>query len=199
MLNIFKKETQKPIPNSNSNISGLVRDKNDFFSDELILVDQKLSANLFCAEKIIIEQTGVLQGNITSKLCVVSGTINGNIVSTGQMDIKSTAVIKGNIKSALINIEPGAVINGCVTIVEDIEAVAGLSEKINEHSADEYIAAKLAWESAEAGHIDSSIIVEAAEKAQPILPVNTLYAARPSSKQPDQKSKENDNTNERWW
>jgi len=144
MLEMFKKYPKKELISPLSNINGLVRDGNDLFSDKLILLDESLSGNLFCAETIVVEQNGKLSGNITSKSCVVSGTINGNIMSTDQMDIKSTAIIKGNIQSALINIEPGAVINGCITIMQDTAAVADLSEKIKGYSPDEYLEAKLA-------------------------------------------------------
>jgi len=143
MLNIFKKDTPKDLPSTASNISTLARDGNDLFSDTLILLDERLSGNLFCAEKIVVEQNGILSGNITSKLCVVSGTINGNIVSSDQMDIKSTAIIKGNIQSALINIEPGAVINGSITIKENTSDVfSNLADKIKGFSENEYLTDK---------------------------------------------------------
>ena len=143
MLEIFKRSPKKELLAPISNISTLARQGNDLFSDTLILLDERLSGNLFCADKIVVEQNGVLSGNITSKLCVVSGTITGNIVSTDQMDIKSTAIIKGNIRSALINIEPGVVINGSVTIIDDGEAVTGLSKKIKEFSEKEYLRDRL--------------------------------------------------------
>src|ERR1700748_1024154 len=135
MLEMFKKYPRKELnTNPVSNISGLVREGNDLFSDKLILLDESLSGNLFCAEEIVVEQNGILSGNMTAKRCIVSGTINGDIVSTDQMDIKSTAVIRGNIKSAAINIEPGAVINGKVIIASDNKAAARLMERINNHS-----------------------------------------------------------------
>jgi cytoskeletal protein CcmA (bactofilin family) len=140
MLNIFKKDPPKDLLNNTGNISSLARDGNNLFSDTLILLDERLSGNLFCAEKIVVEQNGILSGNITSKLCVVSGTINGNIVSSDQMEIKSTAIIKGNIQSALINIEPGAVINGSVTIKENTgDVFSNLADKIKEFSENEYL------------------------------------------------------------
>jgi len=157
MLEMFRKYPRKDIISPISNISGLVREGNDLFSDKLILLDESLSGNLFCAETIVVEQNGKLSGNITSKSCVVSGTINGNIVSTDQMDIKSTAIIKGNIQSALINIEPGAVINGCVTIMQDTAAVTDLSEKIKGYSPDEYQDAKAAGELAELNRVQVDV------------------------------------------
>jgi cytoskeletal protein CcmA (bactofilin family) len=174
MLEMFKKYPRKELNTAPaSNISGLVREGNDLFSDKLILLDESLSGNLFCAETIVVEQNGKLSGNITSKSCVVSGTINGNIVSTDQMNIKSTAIIKGNIQSALINIEPGAVINGCVTIMQDTAAIADLSEKIKGYSPDEYLEAKLAgWliDAQPADNTDGNIVVTE-EKLQDKPPI----------------------------
>jgi cytoskeletal protein CcmA (bactofilin family) len=141
MLNIFKKEPQvliEPI----SNIKDLIRDGNDYFSDEFIVLDEKLTGNLFCAEKVAVELHGILRGNITSKTCLVTGTVNGDILSLDLLDIKATAVVRGNIQSAKVNIEPGAVINGYITVGEDIEA---LTEQWNKtkFSTDDYLTTKL--------------------------------------------------------
>src|ERR1700744_2545250 len=88
-----------------SNINTLTREGNDLFSDTQILLDERLSGNLFCTDTVVVEQNGVLSGNLTSKQCVVSGKITGDIVSADQIDVKSTAVIKGNITCASLNIE----------------------------------------------------------------------------------------------
>lgn len=149
MFEFFKRTPKKDPETPISNIAALVREGNNLLSDSLILLDERLSGNLFCAEEIVVEQNGVLSGNMTAKRCIVSGTINGDIVSTDQMDIKSTAVIRGNIKSATINIEPGAVINGKIVIAEDNRAAAKLMERINNHSSEEYLNAKLAAEHVE--------------------------------------------------
>ncbi|GAA4100155.1 bactofilin family protein [Mucilaginibacter panaciglaebae] len=137
MLSIFKKET--PIINEPaSNIKDLAHDGHNYFSDELILLDEPLSGNLFCAEKVLIEQHGILKGNVTSKTCLVTGQVNGNILSLDLLDIKATAIVRGNIQSAKVNIEPGAVINGYITVGEDIEA---LTEQWNKtkFSTDQYL------------------------------------------------------------
>jgi len=149
MFEFFKRSSKKESEAPVSNIATLVREGDNLLSDSLILLDERLSGNLFCAEKIVVEQNGILSGNMTAKRCVVSGTINGDIISTDEMNIKSTAVIRGTIKSPAINIEPGAVINGKVIIATDNKAAAKLMERINNHSADEYLSAKLAAEKTE--------------------------------------------------
>ncbi len=193
-----------------------MREGNDLFSDELILLDEKLSGNLFCAEKIVVEQNGILSGNIISKLCVVSGTVNGNIVSADQMEIKSTAVIKGEIKSALINIEPGAVINGAVTIAKDTNVIAKLSEKINKYSSSEYLNARLAAEAELNQLIDSSVnVVTRQQEVSKNIPIQAIkikephnnvappvkpVAPAPKSKAAEPKdNKPEEGGSQRWW
>jgi cytoskeletal protein CcmA (bactofilin family) len=144
MLELLKRSRKKDTPPV-SNIDSLIRDGDDLFSDTLILLNERLSGNLFCSESIVIEQNGVLSGNVTSKQCVVSGTITGDIVSTGQTEIKGTAIIKGNIISALINVEPGAVINGRIKTGGDMAAwVNELSKKIKKANTQKMVADKAA-------------------------------------------------------
>lgn len=155
MFEFFKRSAKKEPEAPISNIATLVREGDNLLSDSLILLDERLSGNLFCAEEIVVEQNGILSGNMTAKRCIVSGTINGDIVSTDEMNIKSTAVIRGTIKSPAINIEPGAIINGKVIIATDNKAGAKLMERINNHSADEYLSAKLAAEKAEQDSLEA--------------------------------------------
>lgn len=164
MLNIFKKETQ-PVIESVSNIRDLAHDGNDYFSDEFIILDDRLTGNLFCAEKVAVELHGVLKGNITSKTCLVTGTVNGDILSLDLLDIKATAVVRGNIQSAKVNIEPGAVINGYITVGEDIEA---LTEQWNKtkFSTDDYLTTKL--------HKELSGLTQISVAEQKIEPVEVV-------------------------
>jgi cytoskeletal protein CcmA (bactofilin family) len=166
MLNIFKKETHT-VNEQISNIRDLIHDGNDYFSDELIVLDEQLTGNLFCAEKVAVEQHGVLTGNITSKTCLVTGTVNGDILSLDLLDIKATAVVRGNIQSAKVNIEPGAVINGYITVGEDIEALT-LQWNKTRFSTDDYLTTKLNKELSTLNNISVAPTI-AAKKIEPGL------------------------------
>lgn len=203
MLNIFRKEpATQPIPKSN--IKDLINDGNDYFSDELICLGENLTGNLFCAEKVIIDQHAELTGNITSKTCLVTGVVNGNITSLDLLDIKAGAVVRGSIQSATVNIEPGAVINGYITVGEDIEALNEQWKK-TKFATDEYLTMKLQRELASlnkittaadpaAGKIEpglvAAVIQQTANKpAEPLKAAQTkpLMAAGPTSlEQPKQ-------------
>lgn len=225
MLSIFKKETP-PVTEPISNIKELISEGNDYFSEELIILDEKLTGNLFCAEKVSIEQRGVLTGNITSKLCVVSGTVNGDITSLDLLDIKATAIVRGNIQSATVHIEPGAVINGYITIGEDIDA---LTEQWNQtkFSTDDYLANKLADELAELNkeNIVANIVVKQEVESEPVAAVVTeekyieliidkadippepvaVKEQKPAptsataASQQEEKKENNSNNSQRWW
>lgn len=167
MLNIFRKETPATtVPKSN--IQNLIHDGSDYFSDELICLDEKLSGNLFCAENVVIEQHGELIGNITSKTCLVTGIVNGNITSLDLLDIKSSAVVRGNIQSGTVNIEPGAVINGYITVGEDIEALTAQWNK-TKFSSDDYLTLKLKREIAALNNISSPSSNNGPGKIEPCL------------------------------
>lgn len=222
MLSIFKKEAPA-IVESISNIKELIREGNDYFSEELIILDEQLTGNLFCAEKVSIEHRGTLNGNIASKTCTVTGTVNGDILSLDLLDIKSTAVVRGDIQSAAVNIEPGAVINGYITVGEDIES---LTEQWNKtkFSTDDHLSTKLAKELSELNKASEAINIVVKQEvpkaviAKPEVKAVPLAAAKPEIKAepakvtepipapaiaaaaPPQKAKEEEPVNnQRWW
>ncbi len=197
MLNIFKKETPDVIEVM-SNINELVREGNDFFSDELILLDEKLTGNLFCAERVVIEQHGVLSGNITSKTCVVSGVIKGDITSLDLLEIKGTAIVMGNIQSASVNIDPGAVINGYITVGEDIDALTHQWNK-TKFSTDDYLSAKSAGELPALNNAEVyANTIKGKEEKHP-WPVDAKAQSPAVDTQLPEKIKEEDVNNQRWW
>ena len=142
MLKLFRRAPQKPVIDSLSNINGLVREGNDYLSDRVIFLDQKLAGNLFCSENIFIEKDGELTGHICGKHCVVSGVVTGNISATALLEITKTAVIKGKIRATDICIEPGAVVNGAISIGEDKTGATTLANRIKKHSAEKYAEAR---------------------------------------------------------
>lgn len=194
MLSIFKKET--PIINEPvSNIKDLAHDGHNYFSDELIVLDETLSGNLFCAEKVFIEQHGILKGNITSKTCLVTGQVNGNILSLDLLDIKATAIVRGNIQSAKVNIEPGAIINGYITVGEDIEA---LTEQWNKtkFSTDQYLTPSASRDTPVVKlkpAVDATVSTEPKEAPETKEPAVTRPLAAATQ------SKNEEPVNQRWW
>lgn len=165
-----------------SNINGLVREGNDYLSDKVIFLDQKLAGNLFCSEEIFIEKDGELQGNICGKHCVISGTVTGNISTTELLEITKTAIIKGKVRATDICIEPGAVVNGAITIGEDKSAVTILSNRIKKHTTDEYAEARSLDEHSKDEALNKPTVAVEAPKEEVAPP--PAVVVQPESKQP---------------
>lgn len=131
MLKLFKKG--RPGPLIVSNIAGLAHEGNEYFAQDLILLNEALSGNLYCAENCIVEHAGALRGNVNAKLCVISGVVNGMVTGTERIEIKETAVINGDLSAPVVIIEPGAKINGKVKIATDIYAMVKLADVLKKN------------------------------------------------------------------
>jgi len=57
---------------------------------------------------LIIEPTGVVEGNINCDGIQILGTVLGNIYSTGHVIIKASGRVKGQVESKSLQVMPGA-------------------------------------------------------------------------------------------
>lgn len=121
MISIFSKD-KKPKKNQVS-IPKLTRN-NDWVSSDPVLLEIPIEGNIYCNDQVVVDGDGQLKGNIYSKSCVVSGNINGDINCSEFIELKNQAVICGNIKTGAIKIEPGSVVNGFISIDNEIKLPA---------------------------------------------------------------------------
>lgn len=84
----------------------------DINSDGDIRIDGTLNGNLTIAGKVVIGQSGTINGEIQCKNSDVSGTIKGKIKVNELLSLKSTAIIHGDIITSKLAIEPNAVFTG---------------------------------------------------------------------------------------
>lgn len=84
----------------------------DVVSDGDIRIDGKLTGNLKTKGKVVIGETGAVDGEIVCKNSEVLGTIKGKIKAEELLSLKSTAKILGDITSKKLSIDPGSVFTG---------------------------------------------------------------------------------------
>ena len=77
-----------------------------------IRVDGKITGDFSSNQKLVIGQSGVIEGNITCHDCDISGKVVGNIVVNEAVALKSTADILGDISTQNLVIEMGAQFSG---------------------------------------------------------------------------------------
>ncbi len=77
-----------------------------------IRIDGTLSGKIYSDGKIVVGQTGVVEGEISCNNADISGNIQANIIVKELFLLKSTANIIGDIKTGKLSVEPGANFTG---------------------------------------------------------------------------------------
>lgn len=91
---------------SGTEIKGEIKSDGDF------RIDGKLIGSIFCKGKIVIGQTGTVEGDITCKNADLSGKVKGTIKVEQLLSLKATTVLHGDIVTDKLSIEPGAMFSG---------------------------------------------------------------------------------------
>ncbi len=84
----------------------------DVKSNSDIRVDGSLTGKLITKGKVVIGESGRVNGEINCKNSDVEGTIEGKIKVTELLSLKTKAKIKGDIIAAKLAIEPGCQFSG---------------------------------------------------------------------------------------
>lgn len=84
-------------------------------SQNSIRIEGRIIGNVACEGMVVVGEKGRIEGNIEAKDLLVYGRIEGDITA-GNLDLKTTAHISGNIDTHTLQVEPGAVYQGSVTM-----------------------------------------------------------------------------------
>lgn len=89
--------------------------KGDIESNGDIRIDGHLIGSLKSNGKVVIGQTGVMEGDLTCKQAEVSGVVKGNITTEELTALKSTSKVEVDLNTKQLLIEVGAQFTGkCV-------------------------------------------------------------------------------------
>lgn len=83
-----------------------------FSSTENVRIDGSVKGEFVCQHKLVMGETGFIDGKITTHDAVIMGKIEGEITCKGTLHLKSTAFIKGIITSKFMIVDEGAKYNG---------------------------------------------------------------------------------------
>ncbi|MBP5412027.1 MAG: polymer-forming cytoskeletal protein [Bacteroidales bacterium] len=90
--------------------------KGDIITDNDIRIDGKLIGNIVSSLRIVLSESGHIEGDIKCNNRDIAGTVKGNITVNETLTIQSTADIHGNISAHKLVIEQGAVFCGHCTM-----------------------------------------------------------------------------------
>ena len=84
-------------------------------TDSNIRIDGKVKGSIHAKGRLIVGQTGIIEGDVYCQSSEVEGTLLGKIQCQDLLSLKATAKVQGDINSKKLSIEPGAVFTGnCV-------------------------------------------------------------------------------------
>lgn len=81
-------------------------------SDSNIRIDGRVKGTVHARGRVIIGQTGIIEGEVVCQSSDIEGTLLGKINCQDLLSLKATAKLQGDINTKKLAIEPGAVFTG---------------------------------------------------------------------------------------
>ncbi len=91
----------------------------NFSSEDSIRLDGIVTGDLICNNRLVIGETGRVEGKVKSKDAIIMGIVEGELVVYGTLQLKSSASILGKITARYLTVEEGARYNGDCRIGEE--------------------------------------------------------------------------------
>ncbi len=83
-------------------------------------LDGTLEGNIQLNGKLVVGDTGGVNGNVLCMNANIIGTVNGNLSVKELLSLHSTARVKGDILINKLSIEPGAVFTGKCCMLDEV-------------------------------------------------------------------------------
>lgn len=84
----------------------------DVSSDNDLRIDGTVHGNILCSAKVIIGDTGFIEGHIDGQSADISGKVVGNLTLKDILLLKGSCTVQGNITADKLQVEPTATFNG---------------------------------------------------------------------------------------
>ncbi len=91
-----------------------------FYVDGSIRIEGKFQGEIKTGDQLVIAPSGKVKTDIVAKRVVVAGTLIGNINASEEVNLLETGKVLGNITTPKLNVEPGVLTEGKVTISSSV-------------------------------------------------------------------------------
>lgn len=86
--------------------------KGDISSTNDLRIDGTVLGNITSSAKIVIGNSGIVDGDITGNQADIVGKVTGNIRSKELLQLRGNCVVTGNLYAGKLQLEPTATFNG---------------------------------------------------------------------------------------
>ena len=90
-------------------------------------VKGNIESNEDADAQIVLDQNGLVEGDITAPNVLIRGEVNGNVHSSSQVEIDASALVTGNVYYDVLEMHGGSTVNG--SLIRNMGKTAGLLEK----------------------------------------------------------------------
>jgi cytoskeletal protein CcmA (bactofilin family) len=100
--------------------------KGDILAKGDFRLDGTLEGNFQSDGKLVVGQTGIINGHIHCDNANIIGTVNGNLTVGELLSLHATARVTGDILTNQLSIEPGAVFTGRCHMLDEVRSAESL-------------------------------------------------------------------------
>ena len=79
----------------------------NFAADQDVRLDGIIKGDVRCAKRLVIGESGKIEGKVNAESAVVMGTIKGEVIIKDTLQLKPTALVDGNLQASSIMVEEG--------------------------------------------------------------------------------------------
>ncbi|MBU4482015.1 polymer-forming cytoskeletal protein [Candidatus Parcubacteria bacterium] len=94
-----------------------------FSSQADLVVKGRMDGTIESTKNIEITESAKVKAEVKANNIIVAGKVEGNIEVIEKLNITQTGKIRGDVKCKLLNIEPGAMLDGKCMMPEEIQPV----------------------------------------------------------------------------
>jgi len=88
----------------------------DLLSDGDVRIDGKVKGTVKISGKLVVGEHGVVEGEVECKNAAIAGTVEGTFKIAQTLSIAQSGKVSGQIHTEKLSVEPGAELNGSVTM-----------------------------------------------------------------------------------
>lgn len=93
----------------------------DIESQGSFRIEGVLKGSLKTPGKVVLGESGYIEGNIECTDADIEGKFEGNITVKNNLNLKKTSLIDGDVITGRLSVEPGASLNGACTMSETVK------------------------------------------------------------------------------
>ncbi|MFH1236605.1 MAG: polymer-forming cytoskeletal protein [Parcubacteria group bacterium] len=119
---MFEKDEQKsPSREVETIIGPSVKVEGNFSGDGNVIVDGSLQGTLKTRHNLRVGKEAKIKADIQVANLTVSGEIRGNVKVSERTELSASAKVIGNLETKILSVEPGAVLQGKVTMMNEVK------------------------------------------------------------------------------